>query len=317
MAGIVLVGLLAGFTSSGTSSSTSRNGKVTVVYHDDAIKPENQQAVAVIRKSGVFEQVSGWVSKSLALPHDLVIDVTDNVPPGVTDAVTQADGRTIFVPAAFLTELRGVSNDVVTTVSRPAVVPADKFNTDNVYVLSMQFIFGHEMGHALQRQLLLPNLGLEEDAADGFPSFYTINEVGPDPTLAAAIVFDEIARKSGQLTLEGLSTDHPVTQARVFNFLAYLDGSDPQKYDSLLIDTGYLPKSRAPLAPQEWAALNYGWWTQLQPYFSQGFKAQGAKAQQKAGAQLKAVTVAFAKNLDQIRTGQITTGSGAVRDLGG
>ncbi|MGR7000169.1 hypothetical protein ACU686_22350 [Yinghuangia aomiensis] len=33
-------------------------------------------------------------------------------------------------------------------------------------MLATEFIFGHEMGHALQRQLLLANLGLEEDAAD-------------------------------------------------------------------------------------------------------------------------------------------------------
>ncbi|MEU7555360.1 hypothetical protein AB0B01_23970 [Streptomyces sp. NPDC044571] len=58
------------------------------------------------------------------------------------------------------------------------------------------------MGHALQRELLLSDLGLEEDAADGFAPFYTVNEAGPEPSLAAALLFDELARTEGKLTLE-------------------------------------------------------------------------------------------------------------------
>ncbi|MFF1342944.1 DUF4344 domain-containing metallopeptidase [Streptomyces sp. NPDC058290] len=138
------------------------------------------------------------------------------------------------------------------------------------------------MGHALQRQLALPNLGLEEDAADGFASFNTVNEIGPDPSLAAAMVFDEVARKEGKLTLEGFASDHPVTQQRVFNFLCNLDGSDPKKFDGPLVGAGCLPRTRAPLCPQSWAALDYGWWTQLKPHFSQKFKGQGDKSQEAA-----------------------------------
>ncbi|MFE7544530.1 DUF4344 domain-containing metallopeptidase [Streptomyces platensis] len=280
------------------------SGKVTVVYQDNAIKPKNRHAVAVVRKSRVLEQVADWVNASLALPHDLVVKVTDRVPPGVTDAVTQPDGRTIFVPPSFLTRIEGVSGTVVKTVKRPALLPAGQFHADDLTALSTQFIFGHEMGHALQRLLLLANLGLEEDAADGFASFYTVNEVGPGPSLAAALLFDELAREEGRLTLEGLSSDHPVTQQRVFNFLCYLEGSDPKKFDGPLVGAGYLPKTRAPLCPQAWAMLDYGWWTQLKPHFSGAFKDQGGKEQQHAHDQLIAETKALAKKLDKLRSEQ-------------
>ena len=59
----------------------------------------------------------------------------------------------------------------------------------------------------------------------------------------------------------------------------------------------------APLCPPEWAALNHGWWTQLKPHFRQGVKDEGTKEQENACAELNAETEAFAKKLDQIRTG--------------
>ena len=299
--------LLAGFavaSCGGVGSKEDADGKVTVVYEDNTIKPEDRQAVDVIRKSRVLEQVAGWVNESVALPNDLVVRVTDRVPPGVTDAVTQPDGRTVFVPPAFLTQIEEVLGRVVKTVERPALLPEASYNAADLTALSTQFIFGHEMGHALQRQLLLPNLGLEEDAADGFASFYTVNEVGPNPSLAAAILFDEIAREEGKLTLEGLSSDHPVTQQRVFNFLCYLEGSDPKKFHEPLVGAGYLPKTRAPLCPQAWAMLDHGWWTQLKPHFSAAFKDEGDKTQENARENLIAETKAFEKELDKIRRGQ-------------
>ncbi|MGW2564377.1 DUF4344 domain-containing metallopeptidase [Streptomyces sp. NPDC001514] len=303
-AGALLVAGFAVASCGGDGDKVDANGKVTVVYQDNAIKPKDRKAVAVIRKSRVLEQLADWVNKSVVLPHDLVVKVTDKVPPGVTDAVTQPDGRTIFVPPPFLTQIEGVLSNVVKTVERPALFPKARFNADDLTALSTQFIFGHEMGHALQRQLLLPNLGLEEDAADGFASFYTVNEVGPAPSLAAAILFDELARKEGKLTLEGLSSDHPVTQQRVFNFLCYLEGSDPKRFHGSLVRAGYLPKTRAPLCPQAWAMLDYGWWTQLKPHFSGAFKDQGDKTQESARDQLIAETKAFAEKLDKIRSGQ-------------
>lgn len=306
-AGVLLVAGFAVVSCSETADTAAANGQVTVVYEDDAIKPENRQAAAVLRKSRVLEQLADWVNDSVALPHDMAVKVTDKVPPGVTDAVTQPDGRTIYVPPAFLTQVEEVLGDVVKTVKRPAVFPEAQYNVDDLTALSTQFVFGHEMGHALQRQLLLANLGLEEDAADGFASFYTVNEVGPGPSLAAALLFDELARKEGKLTLEGLSSDHPVTQQRVFNFLCYLEGSDQKKYYGPLVDAGYLPKTRAPLCPQAWAMLDFGWWTQLQPHFTEAFRSQGDKTQEKAHDNLIAETKALEKQLDKLRSEQMGT----------
>ncbi|MER6445015.1 DUF4344 domain-containing metallopeptidase [Streptomyces venezuelae] len=313
LAGVVVTGCAGGTRDAGqgpqgpgagSQPPSARSGRVTVVYETRTVEPADREAVALIRNSRVLERSADWVNRSLTLPHDMVVKVTSQVPPGVTDAVTQPDGRTIFVPPSFLTQIEKALADVVKTVERPALFPAAEYNTDDLTVLSTEFIFGHEMGHALQRQLTLANLGLEEDAADGYASFYTVNEVGPGPSLAAAILFDEIARKEGRPTLEGMSSDHPVTQQRAFNFLCYLDGSDPEKYQRSLVDSGYLPKTRAPLCPQAWAMLDYGWWTQLQPHFSPAFRPRGDEEQKKAHARLLSETKALAERIDEIRRSQ-------------
>jgi hypothetical protein len=282
--------------------------QVKILYEDDAIKPENRDAVEFIRKSGMLERIAAWTNKVVALPYGIEVKVTDDVPEGVTDSTTQPDGRTIYLPASFLTETHDVLTKYVKDVNReggpPAVFPEEKFNADDLNVLANQYIFGHEMGHALTRQLMLPITGLEEDAADGFASFYTVNEEEKDPVIAAAMLFDEIASKQGNPTMEQFASDHPITQQRVYNFLCLLEGSDPEKLKGPLVDEGYLPKSRAPLCPQEWAWLNYGWWTVLEPHFTEAFREQGTEAQEQARDQLIAETKAFEKEITKIRTAQ-------------
>ena len=278
-------------------------GRVKIIYEDNQIKPKNRAVVEQLRKSGVLERTADWTNETVALPHDIEVRVTDDVPEGVTDQVTQPDGRTIFIPGAWLTDTHEVLAKMVKDVNRPAVFPKEKFNADDLNVLVNQYIFGHEMGHALTRNLMLPLTGFEEDTADGFASFYNVNEEGSDPVIAAAMFFDEFARMQGDPTMEQFASDHPITQQRVYNFLCLLDGSDPEKWQGPLVDEGYLPESRAPLCPMEWAQLDYGWWTVLQPHFSEAYREQGTETQEQARERLIAENEAFAKVLKKIRTG--------------
>ena len=292
----------------GEGKGTAAAGQVKILYEDDAIEPENRDAVDQIRESGVLEQLADWINERVALPHDMEVRVTDDVPEGVTDQSTEPDGRTIFVPGAWLTETHGIVAEMVEDLNReeggpPAVFPEEKFNADDLNVLTNQYIFGHEMGHALMRNLMLPVTGFEEDSADGFASFYNVNEEGPDPVIAAAMFFDAAARQQGDPTIDQFASDHPITQQRVYNFLCLLEGSDSEKWQGPLVDEGYLPESRAPLCPQEWAWLNYGWWTVLEPHFTEQFREQGAETQERAREQLVAENEEFAKVLKKIRTG--------------
>jgi hypothetical protein len=288
--------------------TTTEVGQVKVLYEDDAIEPENQDAVEQLRESGVLERIAGWTNERVALPYGIEVKVTDEVAEGVTDQSAEPDGRTIWIPGSFLTQTHDILTKYVEEANSeggpPAVFPEEKFNADDLNALANQYIFGHEMGHALTRQLMLPLTGFEEDSADGFASFYNVNEEGRDPVIAGAMLFDAIAREQGDPTMDQFASDHPITQQRVYNFLCLLEGSDPENLQGPLVDEGYLPKSRAPLCPQEWAELNYGWWTVLEPHFTESFSEQGTETQEQARDELIAEQKAFGEEITKIRTAQ-------------
>src|SRR5262245_7578315 len=84
-----------------TPARATGKGRVTIVYQEDTIQPENRDAMKKIMDSGVFERMADRLTKAVALPHDLQVFITDNVPKGIDDPTTETDGRRIFWPAAF------------------------------------------------------------------------------------------------------------------------------------------------------------------------------------------------------------------------
>jgi hypothetical protein len=144
---------------------------------------------------------------------------------------------------------------------------------------------------------------LEEDSADGFAIFFTVNdkERGPNAALGAAILFDQLARKQGTVTLEELSNDHAVVQQRVYNFLCSVVGSDPERLESSLVSDGYVPQSRAFLCRKEWTQLNYGWWTILEPHLIHVYKSETATARRMARKDLDDENAALMAKMRQMR----------------
>jgi hypothetical protein len=283
------------------------DGRVKIVYDGAGIRLENREAVKLVRDSGAFERFADRANQTLALPHDIEVRVTDNVPKGFDDPTTDADGRTIFWPADFFTSTRAALAEATADINRdkgrPKAISRENFNADVLTVWANEFILGHEMGHALIGQLTLPLTGLEEDSADGFAIFFTVNdkERGPNAALGAAILFDHMARKQGALTLEDFSSDHQAVQQRVYNFLCAVLGSDPQRLESLLVADGYVPQLRALLCRKEWTQLNYGWWTVLEPHLKPSYKKEAQALHQQARQDLEDETVAMAAKLRKIR----------------
>jgi len=283
------------------------DGLVKIVYDEAGIKPENRDAVKLVRDSGAFERFADRTSKAVALPLDIEVRVSDKMPKGIDDPSTEADGRTIFWPADFITMTRALLAEAVADINRdkgrPKAISSENFNADVLTVWANEFILGHEMGHALIHLFPLPLTGLEEDSADGFATFFTVNdkERGPNAALGGAILFDHMARKQGAVTLEELSSDHAVVQQRVYNFLCAVVGSDPQRLQSSLVTDGYVPQSRAWLCRKEWTQLNYGWWTILEPYLNDAFKSETATARRQARKDLDDENAALWAKVQEIR----------------
>jgi Putative metallopeptidase len=300
---VLAFGSCGGDDKSGRDSGSQDRGKVTVVYR--AIKPENQAAVDVVRKSRVFERIAAWTNEAIALPNNIEMKVSDSMPKAVLAPIAEPDGRTILIPASFLTQNYDVLKKFVAAVDRkggpPSVLAGDKFNANALLAGAEQFIVAHEMGHALIHQLLLPLTGLEEDSADGFASFFSINDrLGPYPALAAAALFDELASSAGNPTVDDFASDHPITKQRVYNFLCVVLGGGDQKSRQELISDKLVPAVRAPVCPLEAAQLNYGWWTVLTPHLKKGYPHDLAA---RARETLEAQTKAFAAELKKLRGG--------------
>jgi hypothetical protein len=155
-----------------------------------------------------------------------------------------------------------------------------------------QFILGHELGQALIHQLNVPLTGMEEGSADGFATFFTVNDkdTGPNAALGGAVLFDATGRKKPNLTLEDFSSDHPVILQRVYNFLCAVVGSDPQRLQNPLVTDGYIPGTRALFCRHEWTQLNYGWWTVLEPHLTDSSKKETKAARQRLARTSKTKT---------------------------
>jgi hypothetical protein len=285
-------------------------GQVTIVYQDDAILPENRAVIKKIRDSGVFERMANRLTKTLALPHDLQVIVTDKAPKGFDDPTTDVEGRTIFWPAAFSKATHDVLTEflpeVISSKGPPRAISKENFTADVLNVWGNQFILGHELGHAIIHQLNLPLTGLEEDSADGFATFFTVTDkdTGPNAALGAAVLFDAMGSKRPNLTLEDFSSDHPVILQRVYNFLCAVVGSDPQRLRNSLVTDGYIPEGRALLCRKEWTQLNYGWWTILESHLNDGYKKEGQATRQQARKDLEEENQLLPAKIKQIRGGQ-------------
>ena len=309
----VLLPLLVGTPCSGGDSTPAQvkgKGRVTIVHQDDAIQPENRDAIKKIRDSGLFERMADRLTKAVALPHDLQVVVTDKLPKGIDDPTTEVDGRRIFWPAAFSKATHDVLTEflpeVIAGKGAPRAISQKNFTPDVLNVWGNQFILGHELGHALIHQLNLPLTGLEEDSADGFATFFTVSDkdTGPNAALGAAVLFDAMGSKRPNLTLEDFSSDRPVILQRVYNFLCCVVGSDPQRLQNSLVTDGYIPETRAMLCRKEWSQLNYGWWTVLEPHLTDSSKKETKAARQQARKDLDDENKVLPAKIRQIRGGQ-------------
>jgi len=284
-------------------------GRVTIVYQDDAILPENRDAIKKIRDSGAFERMADRLTKTIALPHDLQVIVTDKTPKGFDDPTTDVEGRTIFWPAAFSKATHDILAEflpeVIASKGTQRAISQENFTADVLNVWGNQFVLGHELGHAIIRQLNLPLTGMEEDSADGFATFFTVNDkdTGSNTALGAAVLFDAIGSKRPNLTLEDFSSDHPVILQRVYNFLCCVVGSDPQRLQNSLVTDGYLAVVRALLCRKEWTQLNYGWWTVLEPHLTDSSRNETKAVRQQARKDLEEENKLLPAKIRQIRGG--------------
>lgn len=132
---------------------------------------------------------------------------------------------------------------------------------------AVQFVFLHEIGHALIDVYDLPITGNEEDAADRCSAYINLEELGDEgvnAVIAAADAFRLEAR--GKVpNKRNLADEHLLNEQRFYNSLCMIYGSNVEKYGNLVSD-GYLPVERAERCPGEYERMVESWVKLLKPW---------------------------------------------------
>ena len=132
----------------------------------------------------------------------------------------------------------------------------------------MDFIFLHEVGHALIDVYQLPITGLEENVADQFASLmlsYTYDDSTGDYSIGQDMLYDVGTWFwiSDELYYDNPDDyvfwgTHNLDIQRFYNISCYAYGSDPQ-YNQDLVDEGYLPEDRAYWCEEEYLVMERAW----------------------------------------------------------
>lgn len=143
----------------------------------------------------------------------------------------------------------------------------DKTKSNQKMLEAVQFVFLHEVGHALIDVYELPITGNEEDAADRCSSYINLEELGSegvDAVIAAADAF-RIESRRDRPSKRNLADEHLLHEQRFYNSLCMIYGSNVRKY-SYFVERGYLPKERAERCQGEYQRTVDSWVKLLKPW---------------------------------------------------
>jgi len=132
---------------------------------------------------------------------------------------------------------------------------------------AVQFVFLHEIGHALIDVLKLPVTANEEDAADRLSSYVNLKEMGDEGVKAVFAAADAFAieSKASAGSQKNMADEHLLGEQRFYNSLCMIYGSDPDKWSNIVTE-GYLPRERAVRCPGEYQRTVDSWINLLSPW---------------------------------------------------
>ncbi len=135
----------------------------------------------------------------------------------------------------------------------------------------IDFIFYHELGHALIDLYQLPITGLEENAVDQFAILFILlaeNKGDYDGILGQDILYNVgtwFLIQSEIHSQSFYSDVHNLDIQRFYNISCYAYGHNPE-YNQDLIEEGFLPIERSINCNGEYEQISSSWETILYPY---------------------------------------------------
>ena len=235
--------------------------------YEDSNNELYKQYAQLLEQRGFFENISKGLNASVALPYDIgLVAVQCDTP----NAFWSPDNKAIVVCYEML--------EFLVSVFRRQI--SNETELSNAVFGALEFIFYHELGHALIDVFEIPATGREEDAVDQFSTLFLLDtDVGIAAALSGASFFYELgANRTGSVQDLAFWDEHSLDQQRFYNIVCLIYGSNPNRYQNLVVQnskgflpgngTGFLPKERAVRCPSEYKDINRSWNILINNYVS-------------------------------------------------
>jgi len=220
------------------------------IQYDWPANPAHMSVYKELNQARALENIQKMLP-SVRLPQPLLLKLQSCG--GDDDA--WYDNGIVTVCYGFLEEMLAV---------RPKLSPPLNLKRQETLIAFATNTFLHEIGHAIFSLLKVPVLGREEDAADAFAAYISLqngNSNARKLILGYAYQY-KVAQQSeeGEPLLERLADEHGMAAQRFYNLLCLAYGAD-QRLFSDLVDKGLLPKDRAEGCDGEYeqAAFAFHW----------------------------------------------------------
>jgi Putative metallopeptidase len=225
-----------------------------IVEHVAVKNPKYEELDESITQGKTLEKAAERLNRALSLPNDIALRTKD------------CDQINAFYDP-------GDSSVTVCYELMEHFFKVFKSNGDNDKLASqkmseaVQFVFLHEIGHALIDTYKLPITANEEDAADRLSSYVNLEELGEDGVNAVFSAAEAFRIESqGKVPSAGsLADEHLLQEQRFYNALCMLYGSNMQKYSDI-VEKGFLPEARAVRCPTEYERTVESWVKILEPW---------------------------------------------------
>jgi|tagenome__1003787_1003787.scaffolds.fasta_scaffold20818151_2 Putative metallopeptidase len=130
----------------------------------------------------------------------------------------------------------------------------------------------HEFAHALFDILKIPVFGREEDAADQFAAYVTL-QLGKEEArrriAGTAYAYSvEVQATTGPLTVRQFANEHGTPAQRMFNLLCIAYGADPNLFGDF-VTKGQLPQERAEGCADEYKQTAHAFETLIRPHIDE------------------------------------------------
>lgn len=235
-----------------TSNDAGDNGDFKVEYAD-VTNPRYRDIDKQLKDQKILENAAQQLNDNLKLPNDLYLRTKDC---GEINAFYDPNDTSITVCYEIMEHYFKLFK---------STGKSDKEAFNSMFD-AIQFVFLHELGHAMIDLYKLPITGNEEDAADRASAYICLEEIkdGVRFVLTAADAF-AVESKGRKPDGGDMADEHLLDGQRYFNSLCMIYGSNPGKWNKIVAE-GYLPKERAVRCPGEYERTMLSWKELLKPW---------------------------------------------------